>query len=90
MTSSSGGDRAPATAFDPLRLLSVRDLASLFGVGAPAIRKRIRLRQLGPVVRRGKSYVMRAEALRRYFEDAERQWESEGREAASATRRARS
>jgi hypothetical protein len=74
-------------AADPLRLLSVKDLAAVFGVGEHAIRKRIRLRQLGPVIRRGKAYVMRAEVLRRYFEDAEREWESESRGAGRPERR---
>lgn len=79
-----------AAGADPLRLLSVRDLAMVFGVGEHAIRKRIRLRQLGPVIRRGKGYVMRAEALKRYFEDAEREWETEGRSAGALARRATS
>lgn len=59
---------------NPLGLLSVRDLAKVFGLTEDAIRKRIRLRQIGPVIRQGRGYVMRVETLRRFFEQAERAW----------------
>ncbi len=61
-----------------LRLLSVKELAAIFRVGEPAIRKRIRLRQLGPVLRQGRGYVMRASALERYFARGEAEWADDG------------
>lgn len=82
--------RGRAADDSPLRLLAVPELARIFGVGEAAIRKRIRLRQLGPVIRRGKGYVMRAEALRRYLEAAEREWEGQGRTASTTRGRDRS
>lgn len=73
-----GGGAAPES--PSTRLLNVADLAQIFSVGEAAIRKRIRLRQLGPVIKRGKRYVMRLAALQRFLESAEEEWTREGRE----------
>ena len=59
------------------RLLSTKQLAEIFGKTEAAIRKQIRLRQLGPVIRHGKGYYMRAETLRRFLEGEEERWKRE-------------
>lgn len=84
MTHRNPESSRPRELGEGLRLLSVRDLAEVFAVTEDAIRKRIRLRQLGPVIRQGRGYVMRAEALRRYLEDAERAWGRPSRAASPA------
>lgn len=83
MSHTTFGPVAASAVADSLRLLSVKDLADVFRVTEDAIRKRIRLRQLGPVIRQGRGYVMRAEALRRFLEEAERAWGRSPRAASS-------
>ncbi len=53
------------------KILTTRDLAEMFGVTEAAIRKRIRLGQLGPAIRMGKGYIVREEALIRFLEAEE-------------------
>ncbi len=66
------------TSPDLPKLLTTKQLAEIFGVSAAAIRKRIRLGQLGPVIKgAGKGYRMRAEALQRFLEGKEERWRRE-------------
>jgi hypothetical protein len=62
---------ATAPADESLQLLFVEDLARMFRIELPAVRKRLRLGQFGPFLRVGKRMAVLRSSLVKYLQDSQ-------------------